>query len=182
MDGLLSDKWAWRSDMNALAPGYPEMRNSQVRNPTDNVRPMAYDALSALPSWMGVSHPMAQEYAAKIGAAAPWTPPGFMADAAGGIGGKLHEGKPAEAALNAYLLFLTGKLGQVAGRMVTPAPRDHGMAAVLNALHPNSAPVSRETSRTLSKHGGMNDAGMMELMTNMIPRAANDAGRIGLLR
>jgi hypothetical protein len=172
------DQWDWRSNMNALPPGYPELRNAQVRNPTDNVRPMAYDALSA----MGVGHEDAQNYAGKMGDIAPWTPPGFMVDAAGGIGGKLHEGKPAEAAANAWLTYLLGKAGQGAARMVTPTARDAGIAKVLEALHPNSKSVSPMTSRHLS-HGAINDAGdINSLLTKMGLAPANANARLGVVK
>lgn len=140
LDRMLG-QYDWRSDANLPGPNDlrgapPEVRRAPPpRYPTDNVHPMAYDALTAA----GLPHHVAQQYAAKLGSAASWTPPGAVADAAASVGGPLHKGDVTNAAGNALLLHALGRLGYGAAKAFLPpvwAGRDANIAKSIDELAP----------------------------------------------
>jgi len=137
-----SEDWRWRSDMNAPAPGdlrgsLPEARATAPRYPSDNIGPMAHDALAAL----GASPRDAMHYGNKIGSAAPWLPPVGFVDAAASVGRPLHEGKPSEAAGNAAILNALARFGGGAARAFLPPLTQGQRAASLEAMYPDDLPA-----------------------------------------
>ncbi len=116
----------------------PELRNVETRDVSSNVRPMAYDALTAL----GASHPTAQYYSERAGQVAPWSPLG-IADLAAESAVQLSDGNYGRAALNALAPFGLAKVAGTAGRALLP-PLSRADIAAAKELMPGGPAIRRE--------------------------------------
>ena len=132
----------WIGAQPAQQPTNALMSPYQPRRVSDNLPWMVNDALQG----MGMSGPAANRLADRAGSMAPWLPPVAFADAAGDIGGALHDGRYRDAATNASLAATFGywakPMGRAMGSMLpTAANRDAGMAAMMSRMPHDAPPV-----------------------------------------
>ena len=150
---LLSDGRDWRSDMSQPAPydsrgQQPEAQSFRARTILDNVPPMASDAMSA----MGVSSPVAGDYANRLKGLADSIPPVSLLNLASGIGNEARNGNYGTAA---GLAGIGGLMGLYA-RGLMPGNRDAGMAKMLERFDGPPAISPFNTSSFMKSAPGVN--------------------------
>jgi hypothetical protein len=135
------------------------MKPYEPRYVSDNLPFMLGDAAR----WLGASDHTANFYADRLSNLFKWTPPVAAVDAAGEIGGALHDGRYRDAATSAALAGTAGywakPVGRALGSMLpTKGNRDAGMAAMLSKGPQDAPPVSPSM---LTWREGINNASEM---------------------
>lgn len=114
---------------------------------TDNIGPMLSDAASAV----GVPDRIANRFGREASTAASWSPPGAVLDAAGDIGGAIHEKNYRDAILKAgmwnMMRLIGGPMYRGAAAVMPTAARQDAMQAAYRETMPGwpaiTSPISR---------------------------------------